>query len=106
MLIRIDSHKAKITTSPSAGDCSPKKEYDQKTLSPSWTQNITMDSLTSLLLGPVFHTRKSDTAIIRYSAVQTGAKSQLGGVRAGFRRLAYHVGMAGVVKKAPIAAAT
>jgi hypothetical protein len=36
---------------------------------------------------------------------QTGANSQLGGVNHGFWRLAYHVGMAEIVKTEPIAAA-
>ena len=37
-----------------------------------------------------------------YSANQTGAKTQLGGVRMGFFNDAYHVGIAGTVKNDPI----
>ncbi len=36
------------------------------------------------------------------SVVQTGAKSQLGGLKEGLFRVAYQVGIEGVVKKEPI----
>jgi hypothetical protein len=43
-----------------------------------------------LLNPPRRHTSQAATPIIVYSAVQTGPKSQLGGVQDGFCRLAYH----------------
>jgi hypothetical protein len=39
--------------------------------------------------------------IIAYNAVQTGPNNHPGGVHAGFARVAYQVGMAGVVASAP-----
>jgi hypothetical protein len=41
----------------------------------------------------------------RYSVVQTGPNTQLGGVKEGFTRWAYQVGMAGKVAKDPMAPA-
>src|SRR6185437_10117429 len=46
-----------------------------------------------------FHTRDAATPIITYSAVQTGANTQLGGLNHGFCNAAYQVGMDGSVKK-------
>lgn len=38
----------------------------------------------------------------RYSVVQTGPNTQLGGLKEGFASSAYQVGIAGVVKRDPI----
>ena len=40
--------------------------------------------------------------IKKKSVVQTGAKSQLGGLKLGFSMLSYQVGIEGAVKKEPI----
>ena len=40
--------------------------------------------------------------IRRYRVIQAGPKTQLGGVKKGFFRASYQVGIAGVVKNAPM----
>ena len=45
--------------------------------------------------------RAAAMPIIAYSVVQTGPNSHPGGVHAGFARVAYQVGIAGVVASAP-----
>ncbi len=46
--------------------------------------------------------RYMDIPIIVYNTVQTGANTQLGGLKKGLVRDAYHVGILGEVKIAPI----
>jgi len=45
---------------------------------------------------------EADIPINRYSVIQAGANSQFGGVKGGFSRAAYHVGIAGVVNADPM----
>jgi len=51
---------------------------------------------------PFRHTIEADIPISRYRVIQAGANSQFGGVKGGFSRAAYHVGIAGVVNAEPI----
>lgn len=44
----------------------------------------------------------ADIPISRYSVIQAGANNQLGGVKGGFSRVAYHVGIAAVVNREPM----
>jgi len=64
--------------------------------------NTTIDFLTEFFSRPIFHTMKNDIPIKKYSVVHTGAKTQFGGAKAGFLRLAYQLFIAGVVKREPI----
>jgi len=54
---------------------------------------------------PLRHTSHAARAIMRYKADQTGPNIQLGGVQEGLARLAYQVGIDGVVKMDPKKAA-
>jgi hypothetical protein len=47
-------------------------------------------------------TRKTATPIRTYRVTQAGANNQFGGVKDGFARVSYHVGIAGIVKIEPI----
>ena len=65
-------------------------------------KKITSAVLTAVESNPLCQIRKSATPIRMKSIVQTGANNQLGGVKNGFFKFAYQVGIAGVVKKEPI----
>jgi len=99
------NHKIEITTSPNIGDCIPKKMNDHSTFITSCTKNTISATLTPLSADPFLQTRKADTPIRIYSAVQTGANSQFGGEKLGLARVAYQVGMALLVNMEPIAPA-
>ena len=62
---------------------------------------MTNDILTGLLPNPLCHTIDADTAISRYRVIQAGANNQLGGVKSGLFKVAYQVGIAGVVNIEP-----
>lgn len=62
---------------------------------------MSKDLLTSLFSSPLFHTKYADMPIRANRIVQTGAKSQLGGVKPGFLSVAYHVGIEGYVNSEP-----
>jgi len=47
----------------------------------------------------------ADIPISRYSVIQAGANNQLGGVKGGFSRVAYHVVIAVIVTKEPMSPA-
>ena len=100
------NHITVISIRPRSGDFNPKKRKDQKAFSESWMPNTVIDFLTLLFSTPVFQTMKSEIPIKRYSVVHTGAKTEFGGVKAGFLRLAYQLFIAGVVNREPIMPAT
>ena len=50
---------------------------------------------------PLRQTRKRETPMIKYKKIQTGAKTQPGGVKKGFSRSTYQIGMDLLVKKEP-----
>lgn len=58
-------------------------------------------SATDLRGADTLQIRYSETPISAYSIVQTGPKTKLGGEKNGFSKVAYHVGIAGKVKKDP-----
>ena len=91
-----------IVITPSNGDCNPKKAIDQKELRTSWMANTTKELCACLWVLRFFNTRYNEIPIKVYNRVQTGAKAQLGGLKKGFSKLAYQVGMLGDVNTAPI----
>jgi hypothetical protein len=52
---------------------------------------------------PLIKIKKRDKPINKYRVVQTGAKSQFGGVNLGFTSCEYHIEMDEDVNSAPIA---
>lgn len=91
-----------ITTSPARGDLKPKKTTDHKALRISWTANTVRAILTCRLFNPLRHTRKADIPMRKNRVIHTGPINQPGGVKDGFLRVAYQVGIDGVVKTEPI----
>jgi hypothetical protein len=82
---------------PSRGDFNPKKKIDQRMFSTSWTPkriNAVFAFLTQI--------RYNETPINKNNEVQTGAKTQLGGLKTGWFKVVYQVLTAGAVKKEPI----
>lgn len=102
----IKIQRMEISISPARGDLSPKNAADQSTLRINWTPNIERAILTFPLSGPFCHTRKTEIPINIKSVVHTGKNTQLGGANEGFMRVAYQVGIAGVVKTEPITPAS
>lgn len=82
--------------------CIPKKTTDHKTFRNNCSANNAALVLKFLFFALLRQTRKNATPMRMYNAVQTGANSQFGGLNAGFASEAYHAGIDGVVKKAPM----
>jgi hypothetical protein len=91
-----------ITMRPAMGDLSPKKATDQKAFIINCIMNIIKATFTFGSPNPTRHTRKADIPISIYNIVQTGPNSQLGGLKDGFSRVAYHVGMEALVNIEPM----
>lgn len=102
MVNSIANQRATITIKPNRGDLNPKKAIDQSILNKSWTQKMTKAILTPGKSKPLRQTKNADSPIIMNSVIQTGENSQLGGVKDGFLKVAYQMGMEGVVKIEPM----
>ncbi len=100
----IAAHKTSISARAIPGDLSPKNRTDHRALSTSWPPNKARGNAVVDVL-PARHTSHPAKAIARYSAVQTGPNSQLGGVKKGLARLSYHSGMEDAVNADPTRAA-
>jgi len=94
-------HRKTISMNAKNGDLRPKNITDQKIFKPSWIANQNIATLTLRSLKVFSHKRKREMPISTNKLIQTGEKTQLGGLKAGFLRLAYHVGIAGEVNKDP-----
>ena len=81
-----------MSTRAPNGDLSLKNINDHAKFNANCAKNTITVALAKDLV--CCHTRYKDTPIKMYSNVQTGPKSQLGGLNPGFAKLAYHVGMA------------
>ncbi len=95
-------HKTTITRRPAIGDLSPKKATDQEVLRINCIMNIIKAIFTFGSLNPTLHTRKADIPISMNSIVQTGANNQFGGLKDGFSRVVYHVGIEVFVNMEPM----
>ena len=82
-----------MTMRPYKGDFRPKNAYDHNMFNISWMKKIIKPSLTWNSLKPLRHIRNADIPISIYRRDQTGAKSQTGGVKAGFCSKAYQPGV-------------
>ncbi len=87
-----------IITNPKLGFFSPKKTIDQSTFRTSWAQNQF-----KLIFLP--QTRYKEIPINMYRIVQTGPKTQEGGLKKGFTRVGYQVVTEFTVKIDPISPA-
>lgn len=85
-----------------AGECKPKKMIDHNALRISWKPKTKTALRTSWRSRPLFHTRNTAIPIRAYSVIQTGPKTQLGGLSAGLERVEYQLETAEFVKIAPI----
>jgi len=90
-----------ININPARGDLRPKKATDQNTLRVSWIANTIRALLDCEFLNPLRQTKNAATPMRAKSVIQTGAKTQLGGVKTGFLRVVYQVEIAGAVKIDP-----
>jgi len=97
----IEIHRKIISISPARGDRRPKNAADQSTLSTSWTAKMTRAVFTSFSSRPLRQTRYAEIPIMTKRVVHTGKNTQLGGAKDGLMSVAYHVGIAGVVKNEP-----
>ncbi len=101
MVNKIIAHNPIIITNPPNGECSPKKNTDQKILKINCPKKIIPPAIESTSLNPFFHTKKKATAINRYKTTQTGPKTQLGGPNDGFAIWEYHLLISDIVKMLP-----
>jgi len=97
----IKTQRKTISIKPSKGDLNPKKRNDQTTFSISCKPNKDKEFLTCLFFNPLFQTKYKEIPIRVKSINQTGAKSQLGGVKLGFCNVVYHVWIEEEVKIEP-----
>jgi len=102
MVNRIANHRIIISINASNGDLSPKNRIDHKMFNMSWTAKRERAAFAILSFMAFFHTRKRDIPISKNNVIQTGENNQLGGVKNGFLRVAYQVGIAGVVNREPM----
>src|SRR5680860_1694243 len=75
---------------------------DQRAFRVNWLKKIFKASITLGLSVPCFQIKKAAIPMSINKLVQTGAKTQLGGLSAGLDKVAYQVGIAAVVKMEPI----
>jgi hypothetical protein len=102
MVSNIVIQRITITNNPLIGDFKPKKAIDHSILNASCMPNIINPFLTNWVSDPLRHTRKREIPMSTKSVIQTGPKSQLGGLNEGFFSVAYQVEICGVVKTEPM----
>jgi len=90
-----------ISMNAKNGDFRPKNITDQHTFKINWIAKNKIAILTFLSSKVLRHKRKREIPINTNRVIQTGENSQFGGLKAGFLREAYHVGIIGDVNKDP-----
>lgn len=96
------THNGMMISRPVAGLSNPKNPIDQKAFRTSCAVKTDNKLCFSLLGAEDTHIRYKEIPIRTYKVVQTGPKTLFGGLKLGFCRPAYHVGMADVVNADPI----
>ena len=91
--------------SPRNGERRPKNKNDQSVFARIWAAKNATACRTGAVPVPSFTTTKSAMPIRIKSVVHTGPKTHAGGAKDGFWSVAYHVGIASIVKTEPIAPA-
>ena len=94
-----------ITTRPPPIDCRPKNTADQDTFKANCAENSSNAGLSGKPSCRFCQIKYSDTAIKKYSTVQTGPNTSFGGENQGFCTVTYQPVTAGRVNALPIAAA-
>ena len=84
------------------GDFRPKNIPDQLTFRINCMEKNRIAILTFLSSKVWRHKRKREIPINTKRVIQTGENTQFGGLKDGFSRETYHVGIAGDVNKDPI----
>jgi hypothetical protein len=97
----IEAHRRITSKKAIIGLWRPKKRIDQRVLSASCSPKTETAVLACFDSRPFSHTKKSDRAIRKYRVVQTGPKTQFGGVNQGLLKEAYQVGIEETVNTAP-----
>lgn len=95
-------HKNIISTKAKKGDLNPKNKKDHNILKASCKIKTIIAILTFLSLNPILKIKYKEIPINKNKIVQTGAKTQFGGVNEGLFIFAYQPGIEGVVNKEPI----
>jgi hypothetical protein len=96
----IEIQRKTISSNATKGWCMPKKMIDHK----KFRNNCTENKITKKFLcffNFFCKIKNNDTAIKKYSVVQTGPKTQGGGLNGAFCKVAYQVGIEGSVKIVP-----
>jgi hypothetical protein len=101
ILKNMASHKIIITIKPPDIDRQPKKTTDQKILSANCRKNIKIAPLVFPFLIPFSHTRNNEIPIIANKVIQTGPKTESGGLNCGLFIKGYHTFSDRNVKKEP-----
>src|SRR3954470_1377950 len=106
MVSTIATTRSTITTRPERGLRSAKNAHDHRALRTSCTKNAAIAPDRPGAARGRDSMRHAATAIIRYRNVQAAGKAQFGGVKPGFARPAYQVGIFGLVARVPRAPAS
>lgn len=101
IVTKIAIHSATITISPVCGDFNPKNAIDQKTFSNNCIPKVMSAGVAWMLSFRSRQTRNREMPMSMYSVIHTGENNQFGGVKEGLLSVAYHVGIASVVKMDP-----
>ena len=100
--MRIAIHKTIISINAKKGFCIPKNMKDHRAFNTSCSPKIDIANLIPPFLRPCLEIKNNDIPIKKYKVVQTGANSQLGGLKVGFSRVAYQVSIEDDVYMEPI----
>jgi hypothetical protein len=102
IVANIRNHKMIIVITPPPFDFRPKKMIDQRAFKTSCIQKRIKVSKTPSLGNPFCQTKKMDSPMRKYRALQIGPNTLSGGVYFGFFNSGYHVGIDLIVKILPI----
>ena len=102
MVIKIANQRTMISIKANKGDLRPKNRIDQNIFKTNCIRNMCKAGFTNFLLIPLFQIMPALIPIKIKRIVQTGAKSQFGGLKLGLFKVEYQVEIAGVVKTEPI----
>ncbi len=84
------------------GFCRPKNKKDHSAFNINCSPKIDIANLIFPFIRSCLKIKNNDIPIKKYKAVQTGANSQLGGLKVGFSRVAYQVSIEDDVNMEPI----
>ncbi len=87
----MEAIKNNISMNPSSGDFSAKKQNDHKTFSDNCTKNQFIARDSRLPKGVLFQTKYKEMPINTNKSVQTGPKTQLGGLNDGLTNVPYQL---------------